>query len=64
MRLEGRVAYRPRPDATQGTELSALAAVYKLVLENKKAAERAPTPNGRDGTTVQGDSADAPIVQE
>ena len=42
------VVYKPRPDATPETEISALRAVYKLVLERKKAAEPAPEPDGRD----------------
>ena len=42
------LTYTPRPDATPEAELSALAAVYKLVLESKKAAEPAPEPDGRD----------------
>jgi hypothetical protein len=29
---------------------------------NKKAAEPAPEPDGRDGTKLQGDSADAQII--
>ena len=43
-----RITYSVRSDATPETELSALVAVYKLVLESKKAAERAPEPDGRD----------------
>ena len=43
-----RIVYSVRSDATPESELSALAAAYKLVLESKKAAERAPEPDGRD----------------
>ena len=57
------IAYRPREAATAEAEISALANVYKFVLESKKAAE-STQPDGRDGTTVQGDSADALIVQD
>ena len=42
------VIYRPRIDATPETELSALRAVYKFVLESKQTAEPAPEPDGRD----------------
>ena len=52
------IAYTPRPDATQETELSVLAQVYRFILESRKADEPAPEPIGRDGTTVEGDSAD------
>ncbi len=44
------VVYKPRPDATPETEISALRAVYKLVLERKKAVEPAPEPDSRDDT--------------
>ena len=39
-----RIAYVPRPDATPEGELSALAAIYRLVLDSKKAAR----PGGPD----------------
>jgi hypothetical protein len=42
------VTYRPRPGATPAAELSALSAVYKFVLETKKAAEPAPELGGQD----------------
>lgn len=32
------IAYTPRPDATPEAELSALAAVYKFLVERKEAA--------------------------
>jgi hypothetical protein len=54
-----KITYTPRPDATPETELSALTAVYKFVLESKKAAGPAPEPNDRDGTKVKGYSANA-----
>jgi hypothetical protein len=41
------VTYRPRPGATPAAELSALSAVYKFVLETKKAAKPAPEPDSR-----------------
>jgi hypothetical protein len=33
-----RITYTPRPDATPEGELTALAAVYRLILDSKKAA--------------------------
>jgi hypothetical protein len=61
-----RISYVPRPDATPEAELKALAAVYRFILDchaKKMAAEPAPEPDGRnDGTTLQGDSADAQII--
>jgi len=57
-----RIIYSVRSDATPETELSALAAVYKVVLESKKAAGPAPEPNNRDGTKkVKGDSANVTL---
>jgi hypothetical protein len=61
------IVYRPIQDVTPGAEVSALANVFRFVLfegnASKKATRPAPEPSDRDGTTVQGDSADAPIVQ-
>jgi hypothetical protein len=60
-----RFTYTSRPDATPEAELSALAAVYRFILDchaKKMAAEPAPEPDGRDGTKLQGDSADAQII--
>ncbi len=33
-----RIVYTPRPDATPEGEINALAAVYRLILDSKKAA--------------------------
>jgi hypothetical protein len=60
-----RVAYTPRADATPEAELSMLANVYRFIFDchaKKMAAEPAPEPDGRDGTKLQGDSADAQII--
>ena len=63
------IAYKQRhSDMTYEQELEILAEVYRLALESYrnrkvKAAEPTPEPDGRDGTKVQGDSADAPIIQ-
>ena len=46
-----RIIYSVRSDATPETELSTLAAVYRFVLESKKAAGPAPEPNDRDGSS-------------
>jgi len=51
--------YNPAPDACA----RALATLLKSSV-NTKAAEPIPEPDGHDGTTVQGDSADAQIIQE
>ena len=43
-----RITYTPRPDATPESELDALAAIYKFVLEchaSKKAADPTGDPN-------------------
>jgi hypothetical protein len=59
------IVYAPRPDATPKAELDALASVYRFILDSrakKMAAEPAPEPDGRDGTKLQGDSADAQII--
>ena len=45
-----RIVYSVHSDVTPETELSALAVVYKLVLESKKAAEPAPEPDDHNGT--------------
>jgi hypothetical protein len=61
------ITYTPRPDATPEGERSALAAAYRFILDRhdkKNAAEHSQKPDGYDGTTVQGDSADDFIVQE
>jgi hypothetical protein len=46
-----RITYTPRPDATPEAELSALASIYRFVLDchaKKMAAEPAPEPDTRD----------------
>ena len=56
-----RMTYTPRPDATPEAEVNVLANVYRFILDclaKKEAAE----PDGRDGTKLQGDSADAQII--
>jgi hypothetical protein len=51
--------YRPEPeDCTRALEL------LLKKSSSKKATGPAPEPSGRDGTTIKGDSADVPIVQE
>jgi hypothetical protein len=60
-----RMTYTPRPDATPEAEVNVLANVYRFILDclaKKEAAEPAPEPDGRDGTKLQGDSADAQII--
>jgi hypothetical protein len=59
------VLYEPRSDTTPEAELNALANVYRFILDchaKKMAAEPAPEPDGRDGTKLQGDSADAQVI--
>jgi hypothetical protein len=60
-----RITYISRPDATPEAEVNVLANVYRFILDRhakKKAAEPAPEPDGRDGTKLQGDSANAQII--
>jgi hypothetical protein len=61
-----RIVYTERPDTDPEAELSALINAYRFILfesnASKKAAEPAPEPGGRDGTTVEGDSADVFIL--
>jgi hypothetical protein len=45
---ESRIVYQARDDATPAGEVSALAVVYKFVLDSKKAAEQARKPGGHD----------------
>ena len=59
-----RIAYVPRASSLPETELSALAACYRFILDchvKKKGAHAGVLDYG---TKVQGDSADAPIVPE
>ena len=45
-----RLSYSPRPGATPEGELNALAAVYRIILENRK-------ENATDVTSTDGDDA-------
>jgi hypothetical protein len=61
-----RITYTPLPDVTPDAELNVLANVYRFILDcyaKKMAAEPAPEPDGRDGTKLQGDSADVSIIR-
>jgi len=64
--LRASVVYEPRSDTTPEAELNALANVYRFILVDchakKMAAELAPEPDGRNGTKLQGDSADAQVI--
>jgi hypothetical protein len=65
--LKASVVYEPRPDATPEAEVNVLANIYRFILDchaKKIAAEPAPEPDGRDGTKLQGDSADARIIPQ
>ena len=56
-----RITYTQRSDATLEAELNVLANVYRFILDchaKKKAVVPTPEPDGRDGTKLQGDSAD------
>jgi hypothetical protein len=52
-----RIAYSQRPDVTPETEVSVLAAIYKLAINShaRKEATRPGSPD--DGTKVKEDSA-------
>jgi len=56
----------PHSNAQSGALPSVLARVYARALqryqESQKAAEYTPEPDGRDGTAVQGDSANESII--
>jgi hypothetical protein len=45
-----RITYSPRLDATPEAELSALAAVYKILLDAKKKAAPSSGPDGMKGS--------------
>jgi hypothetical protein len=45
-----RVTYTPRPDTAPEVELSALAAVYRIVLAAKQEATRPGSPNDAKGS--------------
>jgi hypothetical protein len=44
-----RITYTPRPDATPEAELNALVAVYRLILDSKKAAPESRPDDVRKG---------------
>lgn len=58
------VSYAPRPDATPAAELSALANVYRFVLDchAKKEDTRPGAPN--DGTKSKENSTNERIIQQ
>ena len=61
-----RIAYRARDDATPESELSALATVYKFVLDSHAQRNPAAGLSGQgdyDGE-AKGDSADEPILRD
>ncbi len=43
-----RIIYRPRPDTTPESELNALAAVYRFILDCKAKKEAAPASRSDD----------------
>jgi hypothetical protein len=54
-----RFTYTSRPDATPEAELSALAAVYRFILDShakKMAAEPTPEPDGRNDAAIKENS--------
>lgn len=58
-----KILYSSRFGATSEAELSALAAVYQIVLDSRRKKGACPgAPD--DGTKFKEDSADAPIVQD
>jgi hypothetical protein len=62
-----RVSYVAHPNTTREGEISALAGVYKYVLEanrKKEAVGRLPSPDDCDGTKAKEDSANASIIQQ
>ena len=59
-----RITYSTRPDATPETEVSALAAIYKLCLESHAKKEAAPESRPDDGTDYKEDSAYAQSIQD
>jgi len=58
------VTYRPRPGATPAAELSALSAVYKFVLETKKAAEPASEPDSRNDAAIVSNTEGVSYVEQ
>jgi hypothetical protein len=52
------VSYSPRPDATPDSEVSALAAAYRLVLDStQKKGARPGAPNDAEGRSSDGAKA-------
>ncbi len=51
------IIYRSRPESTPGTELTAIANVYRFVLDCRAKKEPAPESRPDDGTKVKEDSA-------
>jgi hypothetical protein len=53
---ELRIFYQPREDATLKSELDALAAAYRFLIESsqEKAAKPAPEPNDRNDAAIVG----------
>ena len=51
------ISYAPRPDATPEAEVSALAAVYRIVLSAKQKDRLLDKGGPDDGTKIKEDSA-------
>ena len=66
MKTEHSIQYTPRPDATPGTEISALVAVYAYLIKthnSKKSAGCAATSEDREGsTTIRTQSKEATMT--
>jgi hypothetical protein len=59
-----RIDYTPHPDATPETELSALAAAYRFILE-RRAKKKATCPGGPDDAEdLENDRTAAEIILE
>ncbi len=59
-----RIIYSPRADATKGAEFSALANVYRFVLDCRTRKKAASESRPDDGTEIKEDSADVPIISD
>jgi hypothetical protein len=63
-----RLSRSPHPRLSQEQARAARARAWGFVFrcwqDKQTTAERAPAPNGRDGTTVQGDSANGQIIRD
>jgi hypothetical protein len=57
------ISYEHRPDTTPKAELSALAAVYRFIIDSRARKEAAPESRPNDGTKVKEDSANEHIIQ-